>query len=352
MKNNLIFAGVLVALAALIIVSRAARQGQNDADDKGYGSVIAVEGFHARPEPFQRTIEATGTLTGNKESVVAAETSGRVLEVFVAVGDYVHSGDPLARLDDTLYQVDADRAKLAYDKAKLDLERVEKLFAQNSISQSDLEGARLGVKGAELQYQFARKTFNNATIRAPFSGAIATKFTEVGQMLERGMPVVQLVDIGSLKLTVPVTEEQVQFVETGAEASVIIDAIGDTVTGRVTAVGSRANPGSRTFPVEIQISGGPNRRSGMFARAVLSAGVIPDAILVPRAAILSDAGRYIVYLAQNNTAQKTIVTQVGISGDRVAVTGVKPDDIVVTTGNQNLINGSALNLTLTGGAAQ
>ena len=215
--------------------------------------------------------------------------------------------------------------------------------------ESDLENARLAAKGAEVQYRMALKTYQDATIRAPFSGTVAAKLTEVGQMVERGVPVLQLVDLGTLKLTVQLAEADVKYISEGAPVTIIVDAVGDTLQGKVTAIGSRAAMGSRTFPVEINLPGGDNLRSGMFARAVIQAAQIPDAILLPRAALLPDAGNTVVYVARGKSAQKVRVRQIGISGDQVAIEGLAPGDTVITTGNQMISQGTQVSLMMEDG---
>lgn len=347
MKRAKIFLyGGILLIIIIMVVGRARRQSKSDALADTRTAVVTVSGLVVEPEPFVRRIEETGVLSGNKEATIAAETGGRVLEVKVDVGDVVRVRQPLVRLDDELYSLEADRAKIAYDKAKMDLERAEKLYTEKSISDADIENARLGAKGAEVQYRMALKTYNDATIRAPFSGTVSAKMTEVGQMVERGMPVVQLVDVGSLKLTVQVSEADLKSVSIGFPATVIVEAVGDTTQGRVMTIGSRATTGSRTFPVEIRVPGDRQLRSGMFARAIIASPAQSNGILLPREAILPDAGRLVVFRARGNTADKAVVRVIANSGDRVAVEGVLQGDTVITTGNQALAQGTQIVLTM------
>lgn len=351
MKGKIIIVGSLVLLVALLLITRAARQAQSDQLQNPYSGVVSVMAVSAGMEPFARTISGTGVLTGNKESMIAAETGGQVTELLVDVGDQIAAGKTILKIDDELYGLEAERAKITFDKAKMDYDRIEKLHKQNSASDSDLEGARLMVKGAEVAYKMAEKNYTDAEVKAPFSGVVAEKFTEVGQIIGAGMSVVQLIDQSSLKLTLQITEESIRYVKTGAVAQVIIDALGLTVEGQVVSVGSKAAGGSRTFPVEVRIRGGEGIRSGMFARADIHAGTI-EAIVLPRVAILPDAGRSIVYRVNNNTAEKIIVNLLAQQGDNVAIDGIAAGDVVVTTGNQLLTHGSSLNVTMTGASAQ
>ena len=345
-KSKTILWGSAVLLLVILIGGRILRQARSDTLQDAYTGIVSVSGFVAETEPFTRLIEESGTLAGNKESTIAAETGGRVTEVAVEVGDYVKAGEPLVRLDDELYGLESERAKVAYDKATMDLDRLEKLYQDKSLSDSDIEGARLAAKGAEVVYRMALKTYNDATIRAPFNGTVASKSTEVGQMVERGMAVIQLVDISSLKLTVGISESDVKYVTPGAAATIVVEAAGDTVHGTVTAVGSRATSGARTFPVEVRLPGLPHLRSGMFARAIIAAKTLENALLVPRVAIVPDAGNTVVYLARGGTARKSVVVVIGTTGDRVDIDGIEAGDTVLTTGNQVLSHGSQIALTL------
>lgn len=345
MKGKIIIVGTLVLLVALLLITRAARQARSDQLQNPYSGVISVTAVTARSEPFARIISETGVLTGNRESMIAARTGGQVISLLVEVGDHVKAGEPILKIDDELYGLEAERAKITFDKTKMDLDRTEKLHKQNSASDSELEGVRLMAKGAEVAYKMAEKTYHDATVKAPFSGVVAAKFTEVGQMISPGTPVVQLIDQANLKLTVQVPEESIRFIEVGAVAPVMIDALGITVEAKVMSIGSKASGSSRTFPVEVRFRGEDGIRPGMFARAEIEAGAI-QSIVLPRVALLPDAGRNVVFVANDKVAQKTIVSLLGQNGDKVAVSGLTEGTVVVTTGNQLLSNGAALTVTM------
>ncbi len=351
MKGKIIIVGSLALLVVLLLITRAARQARSDQLQNPYNGVISVTAVTAKSEPFARIISESGVLSGNKESMIAAQTGGQVTSLLVEPGDHVRKGEPILKIDDELYCLEAERAQIMFNKAKMDLDRIEKLHQQNSASDSDLEGLKLMAKSAEVACKMAEKTYINATIKAPFSGVVSAKFTEVGQMIGPGMPVVQLIDQETLKLTVQIPEESIAFVKIGASTSVFIDALGLTVEGKVASIGSKASGGSRSFPVEIRIHGEEGVRSGMFARANIEAGST-QSIVLPRVALLPDAGRNIVFLVRDNLAEKAIVKILGQNGDNVAVEGVSPGDNVITTGNQLLTNGTSLSVTMAQVAVQ
>ncbi|MCB9357881.1 MAG: efflux RND transporter periplasmic adaptor subunit [Calditrichaeota bacterium] len=335
-----------LAVILLLVAGKVLKGGNGDIAANAYSSVIAVSGFVLQESPFAQFVEETGTLMGNRESTLAALVGGQVENIYADLGDVVKAGQPLLRLDDELLEIEAERAKIAFDKAALDFKRVETLFGDKSVSDSDMEGARLAMKSAEVQYRAAKKTFEDATIRAPFSGTIAARMTEVGQMLDRGQPVFQIVDVSKFKLPVHVSEDEIGALELGAHATLYVEALGDSFPSGITSIGARAMQGARTYPIELTLDAADGLKSGMFARVRISVGEDSSSLVVPRAAALPDVGRTVVFVASGGKAKKVPVKILGTSGDKLSVSGLAIGDTVIVTGNQLLSQGSELNLTL------
>lgn len=333
-------------IIAALIAGKLWNKAHGNVTDTAYSTVIPVGGFVLRTEPFTTIIEQSGTLQGRHEAVLSAETGGQIEQILVNVGDMVRRGDALLKLDDAILEIESERALIAYEKAKLDFDRVEKLFNEKSISQSDYEGARLSLKSAEVQYRYAKKMFEDATIRAPFAGTVTAKLTEVGQMIDRGQPAFHLVDSGQLKMQVSVSEMDVHKIIAGAPAMVFVEALQDSFPATVASVGARAMQGARTFPVELTLEAAEGLKSGMFARAFIFAGVDSNSFVIPRAATLPDVGRTVVFRAKNGKADKITVKVLGMAGDQVSVEGIASGDTLIVTGNQLLSQGSEISLSL------
>ncbi len=343
--RTITFSAAAVLLIALI-AGKLINQAHGDTAQDAYIGVIPVSGFILETAPFVHYIEESGTLMGRRESILSAESGGQIEQIFAEVGDDVRQGQALLKLDDELLELESERALIAYEKAKLDFERVEKLYNEKSISESDYEGARLGMKAAEVQHRYAKKTYEDATIRAPYAGTISARMTEVGQMIDRGQPVFQIVDMQQLKLPISVAESEIQNIAVGATASVYVEALNDSFPAEITSVGARAKSGARTFPVELSLDAADGLKSGMFARANIYAGVDSASLLIPRAATLPDVGRTVVFVARNGKAVKLPVKILGMSEDRMSVSGLSVGDTIIVTGNQLLSQGSDLSLTL------
>lgn len=345
-RTRIITLSVAAIIIAVIVSNKFLNEAHGDVAEDAYSALIPVSGFILETQPFATIIEESGTLEGRHEAILSAETGGQIEQILVEVGDVVRKGQPLLRLDDAILELESERALIAFDKAKLDFDRVEKLYNEKSISQSDYEGAKLSKKAAEVQYHYAKKMFEDATIVAPFSGTITAKLTEVGQMIDRGQPALQIVDVEQLKLQVSVGETDVHRLAPGAPATVFVQALNDSFPAQVTSVGSRALQGARTFPVELTLDAAEGLKSGMFARAYIFAGVDSSSLVVPRAATLPDVGRTVVFRAKNGKADKVSVRVRGMAGDQVSVEGIAAGDTIIVTGNQLLSQGSELTLSL------
>lgn len=344
-RTRIIMIAAAAVLVIAITIAKASRD-QRDGAQSAYTAVIPVSGFVLETEPFYKYIDESGTLTGNRESVLSAEVGGQVEQIYVEIGDVVKAGQALLRLDDELLSLEAERSKIAFDKAKLDFQRVEAVYQDKGLSESDLGGARLGMKSAEVQYRAAKKMFEDATVRAPYAGTVSSKMTEVGQMIDKGQPVFEIVDISKMKLPIHVSENEIQDIHLGATAKIFVESLRDTLVAEVTAIGARSMQGSRTFPVEMTMDGADNVRSGMFARVSIFAGVDSSSLVIPRAATLPDVGRTVVFVAKGSKAEKKTVRILGTDEDQMSVNGLMPGDTVILIGNQLLTQGSQINLTL------
>jgi len=217
-------------------------------------------------------------------------------------------------------RAEMEEAKALHEKWRRELERIKRLRDQGSASMkeyndtvSDTTAARQRLAQAKATYELAeagprkekiaRARFaveaqrallakleydlDQTVIRAPFAGYVTEKRTEVGQWLDAGGPVVELIDLETVLIRVDVPESAIGAAKVGEEVSVVVDALGATFRARIAHVIPQANEKARTFPVEIALPN-PGRRlkSGMFVRARVPAGPTQESLVVPRDAVL------------------------------------------------------------------
>ena len=181
-------------------------------------------------------------------------------------------------------------------------------------------------------------------IKAPFAGHVIRLHTEVGQWIDRGGDVLELIELDRVLVRVDVPEFVVAYCHVGDEVAVSVDALKRQFNGRVRHIVSQADRSARTFPVDVEIDNANNElKAGMFTRVTLVSGPKAPAVVVPRDAVVQRDGTDYVTLvvrgAQGPTGVPTPVTLGAEDEDYVAITSgnVPLDADVVVRGNEGII---------------
>jgi membrane fusion protein, multidrug efflux system len=309
-------------------------------------------GFHMPPPSVEvapvtmgnvsRTVEAVGTLRANESVTIRPEIAGRVVAIGFSEGQKVRKGALLVALDDAVFRAEvaeksANRklSELAYDRAKL---LVEKKAA--SIELRDRAEAQLEADDAALQ--LARARLDKTRIIAPFDGVIGLRTVSVGDFVDVGQVLVNLVDIDLLKVDFRVGEVYLPDVTAGQNIAVEVDAFPkQTFSGRVYAIEPEVDINGRAVVIRARLPNGENQlRPGLFSRVTLIVDSNAQAMLVPEDAIVPLGDQHFVYRLVDGRALLTEV-QIGKRKDtRVEIRqGLNPGDIVVTAGQLKLRDG-------------
>ena len=347
MKRGAVYFGIVVVVIALVVVLshvlRSARSERELAGEESKG--IAVTTIPLRePSPVD-TISVTGTIHGQREAQVSAETGGRVIALYGEVGDFFSEAQAILQLDSSVKSLAAQQARIAFDKAEADLVRARNLFTAKSISDSELEGARLGAKSAETAWRMAQEVYSNTTIRAPFAGTLTRRSVEVGETVAPGMPVASLVDLRQVKAEFELTERELVATAEGDSVLAMIDVLPDiTLRGTITARSLQAKAGTRTFPVEATFSGASGIASGMFMRGFIIVEGKGKGFLVPREALQGAGVQSHVFVVENGVAHARRVHSETPRGGWVVIYGdkLKPGDALIVTASKAIEGGAAV----------
>lgn len=294
---------------------------------------------------------------------VGALVGGRVDRLFVAEGDPVKVGQPLAHveaepLEHQVAEADARSAtaKAALDNAVTRLARTEKLFKDGIASKQELDDAIAAKVAAESSLKEMRAAggtaglqLARATLRAPIGGVVAAILVPAGQPVDgQGTPVVEIADTRTLDLRAPVAAARAAEVELGETAALNVEGAGAR-TGTVAAIAPLVDPATNTVMVRIRVPNTDGRlRGGMFAKGVLR--LRPRrGIAVPKRALLpADDGRTtrIAVLTSSQTlAHRELVLGAAASARVEVLEGLAPGDRVVVEGAYTLPEGTAVEVT-------
>lgn len=213
----------------------------------------------------------SGTLRAVDRTDLSFERAGPIKAIHFELGDQVEEGELLAELDDRPFMLDLDsrRAELrsavaTRDEARLDLERHLRLVETGAVSQAQVDRVQARADSAEAQVEALRaavegaeETLDDTRIVAPYSGEIAARLAEPGEVASAGRPVLRLIgEDGPLEATVTVPAATRDGISTRSPATVVHPAHEQPVDAIITEIGREANAvGMFPVTVELQQSG-------------------------------------------------------------------------------------------------
>lgn len=303
-------------------------------------------------------IELIGTVFFQEVSEVAAEVRGKVELVAFDEGDRVGAGEVLVRLDSELLSKAIEAISATYEqvlvdieKARIEFERVEKLFTEEFVSEQIYDENRFRLKGLrkkaaaiEAEIDGLNVELSKKTIRAPFDGLVIQRSVDRGEWVEPGNPVSTIARVDAVDVVVDVPEAILGSIKPGL--AVIVKVSGKKLKGEISAIVPRGDVRTRTFPVKIRVINSGSLIEGMEARVSLPSGRSTRALMVPRDAVITKFGKTVVFVIEDSKARMVPVKVVGYSGARV---GVEARELskglqVVIKGNERLSDGQAVSI--------
>ena len=179
-------------------------------------------------------------------------------------------------------------------------------------------------------------------VRAPFDGRVGLRHISAGTYLTPGARVATLQNLSTLKIEFTVAERHMDRLRTGAAIEVRIAGAADPITASVYAIEPRIDEVTRTIRLRARAANPDGRiLPGAFATVRLPLRTIPDAILIPAAAVIPGLNQQTVYVIEDGKAAPRVV-QTGIRLDReIQITsGLKAGDVVITSGQLQIRPGA------------
>ena len=313
------------------------------------------------------TVRALGTVSAaaGKDAEVRAPVAGwiEVAPALPAVGTRVEAGEVLARVapraagegSRASLEAEARGAAAELAQARAQLGRAERLFADGAAAQREVEEARSRVAVARARAEGAqgRRAQLDATrggrgegqgfeVRAPIGGTIVAWSTVAGASVESGEVLARVVDLEALWLVAHVFEPDLPKVAEAASATFTVlggEAVHRVEPGRRVEVPRVLDPVRRTAPVVFALgAGGPALWVGQSAQVEIGVGSPREVVAVPRAALVAEAGREVVYvMVEGEAFERRVLTLGAMDQEYVEVlAGVAVGERVVTLGGYEI----------------
>jgi RND family efflux transporter MFP subunit len=342
-----------IGLAAAISIAGCGSQEAATTSPKPASAPAAVRSEPVASVTVAHQTRAVGVLAPRDEIRLAFKVGGIVDRVHVDAGDVVRKGQALAEIKRAEVDAAVAQATEAVDKARRDLERGQRLRADEVATQEQVENLTTAYNVARANLQSARFNAQFARIEAPADGIVFERLVKAGELVQPGQSVVVLgATTSGWVVRIGLADRDAVRVEPGAAAEVAFDAYpGRVFPGKVTRIGAAADRQTGTFEVEIEVApGGARFVRGLVAKVALPLAELPDvatdATVVPVTALVeADGPRAVVYVVdrEHGVARRKDVTLGPMVGEQVVVTaGLAVGEHVVTDGAAWLTDGRAV----------
>jgi len=223
-----------------------------------------------QPHPVALTFPADGLIEAMQQATVAAQVSGRVLEVKVDAGQRVTKGELLMRLDAREASEAAAGAEALFINAKANYERTQRLVQQKFLSPAALDKAKADFDAAAAHRGATAATRSHAQIVAPINGIVAQRHAELGDMAQPGKPLLTVYEPGGLRATANVPQYRLRELRAVKEARVEFPELGKWLDSASVTVLPTADASTHVSPVRVNLPGKAEALAGivpgMFAR--------------------------------------------------------------------------------------
>lgn len=375
-RRNCFGLPALLSAAALLAVVTAGCSG-GDSKTQAYSSVSAnekkadlftvpaeqmahVQVITVQPSDFPRVLRLNGTVAFNGflTTPVITQVSGPVSRIVVSPGQQVRENQPMLYISSPDYsQLRANylKARDAHSLAHKNYARSQDLYAHHAIAERDLQAAESAEIQAQADLQAAEQALKilgipspetlvekpvspEVPLLAPIAGETVERLCAPGQVIQAGQTqCFTISNMSTVWVLANIYEAQLAYVHVGDPVTIKTEAYPDAFHGRISFMGAALDPTSRTLQARIDTAnpGGKLKRD-MYVTATVVAGKIPNALLVPDAAILRDAqNEPFVYVAagQDQFARRSVTVAESNQGKTQVLSGLRPGDRVVGDGS-------------------
>jgi membrane fusion protein (multidrug efflux system) len=317
----------------------------------------SVSIFRIEAMTLDEEIRASGDLQARFHTMISAEVAGRVTELSVDEGGAVEASAIVLEIDPERRKLDlaAAEAELAQARANLRKERsqaarIRELRSQSVSSIQQLEEAETAlelaqsvVRAEEAAVGVARRAVSDSSVAAPFAGLVARRSVELGEFVQPGTELFELVSLDPLEAIFSLTELDTERVKPGQHVAISVGAFpGRTFDGVVTFVAPTVDPATRTLRIKAEIDNSDALlRPGLFARVSLGVARRENVLMVPAEALLQRAGGASLYRVVEGDRVERVSVRAGMTAnDMVEVLGdVHAGDRIVRRGHGGLANG-------------
>lgn len=319
--------------------------------------VETVSDMTATEQPWQKQLQALGSLRAVRGANLSAQVGGIVSAIHFKSGTEVAAGTLLVQLDDKEDVAKLDQLKAQATLARITYERDLRQLRANAVSRQVVDTDEQNLKADEAAVAEQQATVNDKSVRAPFAGKLGLRQVDLGQYLAPGTTMVGLQALDPLYVDFTLPQQALAEISVGQPVKVRVDTYpNEDFTGTISAINSAVDTATRNLQVRATIRNPGHRLlPGMFATVTIDVGAPQRYVTLRQTAITYNPYGSTVFLVEDKgkgpdgqpelVVNQTFVTTGETRGDQVVIVkGITPGQRVVTAGQMKLHNGTRVRI--------
>jgi membrane fusion protein (multidrug efflux system) len=305
-----------------------------------------------------------GTVRSRIAVKIAPKLNARILEIPVHPGQRVKKGSVLARLDDRDLRAASNAARAAQAaagaqaaQAQAEEKRIIDLYKKQAATRQNYDAvlaqaqaARAMANQAASSAEQSQVLLGENVLYAPFDGIIGERLQEPGDMGLPNQPIVTLLKPDDLRLEAAISSHCAETIQLGMSVTVRIDALHQTLTGKVDEIAPETDPQTRSQAIKVSLPKIQGLQHGQFGWLELACQNDQYALLIPSSAILHYGQLQAVKVVEGKQWHSRHIRTGKVYGEQVEVlSGLHEGETILPQGGAGSLPASALPPSMTGG---
>ena len=299
-----------------------------------------------------RTFTSPAVINASKSADLTFQVGGELTQLSVLEGQEVRRGEVIGRLDQRAYRNEVAQARTAFESAKAEFDRADRLIAANAISRSTYDQRKTQLDVARAQLDTANKAIEDTVLRSPFAGVVSTKHVSEFQNIQPLEAIVTIQTTGSAEAEVNIPASLVA--QSGrmniTDTVVVLDSAPDQrVPASFLSISTQADPQTQTYRTKFGFTPPESLTilPGMSGQVISTAIIVDETgqeeqIKVPLGAILTEGEAQYVWIVDSETmtvSRREIEIGPNIGSELVVESGLIVGDTIVGAGASYLHEG-------------
>lgn len=287
-----------------------------------------------------------GEIDASGSAIISSNHSGTLESIKVVQGTKVNKGEILAEVESKNVLASYEISHATLRQAEDGYERIKKVHESGTVADVKLVEIETQLAKAKAAAKSSELSLEECKIKAPFNGTVSNVLVEQGVHVNPGTPILNLVDLSTIEIAIPVPEGEIGKIKIGQKALIDVPALDIKGIGaRVALKGVTASSPSHTYKCTLV----PDKKQtdlypGMVCKVRLSEFSDSLRIRIPASSVEIDSKGRFVWTVKDGIVVKTYVTVDGYQEQGVIVTsGLESGDKVIVKGAAKVSTGMKVN---------